>query len=149
MNRKILVPLDGSELAECVLPHVIKMVRNDHIDEVILFYVIETPAKCEVQGFSSSALRDAFYRSAHEYLSGIQANLSGERVVVTQEIQEGNIVTSIIEYTKKNAVDLFAITTQGFSHLRRMALGHVALKLLQDSHVPLLMIKPQANRKLN
>nr|HPJ97487.1 universal stress protein [Syntrophales bacterium] len=84
-----------------------------------------------------------------EYLNGIQASLSGERVVVTKEIQEGNIVHSIIEYTKKNAVDLIAITTQGFSRMRRMALGHVALKLLQDSHVPLLMIKPQANRKLN
>ena len=58
MFNKLLVPLDGSKLAECILPYVEELVKGQHVKEVILFRVCEQPqipADCSIPALDSPA----------------------------------------------------------------------------------------------
>jgi len=142
MYEKVLVPLDGSELAECALPHVINLFKKGVVEEVILLQIVEIPSVLLEEGFDFIGLKTAQISKAQKYLTGIQSQLSAEGSNVKSEVLEGNTAHSIIEYAKRNDVQLLVIATHGYTGMKQLMFGSVALRILHDAHVPVLLIRP-------
>jgi nucleotide-binding universal stress UspA family protein len=142
MYQKVLVPLDGSELAECVLPQVRNLARDGVVGEIILLNVVEVPSVWVAEGFDFITLKNNQMVAKQKYLAGLQSQLKSEGMKVNVEVLEGETSHSIIEYTKENHVDLIVIATHGYKGIKRVMFGSVALKVLHDAHVPVLLIRP-------
>lgn len=147
MYQKILVPLDGSELAECVIPHVEAIAGGCDVGNVVLLRVAE-PVKLfigEYQGFSGEDWQqiEAEHRTAAEnYLKQLMGRLNLDGVnLQSKVIVGGNVAEDIAHYAHDNQVDLIIIATHGRSGLSRWVWGSVADRVLRASTVPVLMVR--------
>jgi nucleotide-binding universal stress UspA family protein len=141
MFKKVIVPLDGSALAESTLPFVKNLAKEGCIEEVILLNVVEIPIVWISESFDIFPLKNAQFRRAQEYLESIEEQFSSEGIQVKSEILEGTAAKCIVEYAQKNAVDLIVIGTHGYTGMKELVFGSVALKVLHDSNVPVMLIK--------
>ncbi len=147
MYQKILVPLDGSELAECVLPHVESIARGCGVQNVIFLRVVEPfymPSGGDGVSFSDKDIKriNSENRTAAEsYLSQLASRTKYDRVNVQSEVITGKAADSIAEYVTKNEVDLIVIATHGRSGVSRWVWGSVADRVLRSACVPILMVR--------
>ena len=93
-----------------------------------------------------NALRNAHLDKSRKYLEKIQSELSSEGIKVKTESLEGTPAQTIVDYAEANDVDLIVIATHGYSGLKKLMFGSVALRVLHDSHVPVLLIRPESCR---
>jgi nucleotide-binding universal stress UspA family protein len=149
MFQKVLVPLDGSELAECALPYVKNMVREGSIGEVILLRVVNVDFRMGTPGnFDINAIRNSVFNEAGKYLDDVKSRLASEAITVTAESVEGNRPAEAIStYVQDNGLDLIVIATHGYTGLKKLMLGSVALGVLHESHIPVLLIRPESCRE--
>jgi len=150
MYQKVLIPLDGSELAECALPEVKKLAGGGLIGEAILLNVFEIDfmgiPTTQTGIIDINVLRNAHLDKSRRYLEKIQSELISEGFKVKMESLEGTPAQTIVNYAEANAVDLIVIATHGYSGMKRLMFGSVALRVLHDSHVPVLLIRPESCR---
>ena len=150
MYQKVLVPLDGSELAEAALPQVRNLAAGGFIGEVILLSVVEI----DLMGIPSTrtgvinypALVKTHFDKTQDYLEKIRSGLSTEGINVKAEAVEGKAAQMIVNYAEKNGVDLIVIASHGYSGMKRLMFGSVALRVLHDAHAPVLLIRPESCR---
>ncbi|MDP2729943.1 MAG: universal stress protein [Dehalococcoidales bacterium] len=148
MYDKILVPLDGSQLAECVLPHVETVARGCGTSEVIFLRVVEpvmipVTAEEDISSLSQKEIdiiNGEIRTSAENYLGKLVKSLKYDGVNIRWEVTSGKATESITEYAVKNKVDLIAIATHGRSGVSRWIWGSVAERVLRSAGVPVLMI---------
>jgi nucleotide-binding universal stress UspA family protein len=144
MYQKILVPLDGSELAECVLPHVKAIASGCDVKQLILLRVVEPLHGGEIPSdISSEVLQEADINAAKEYLAKIKAQLSKEGFDVEAEVLTGRSAEIISDFAQRNEVDLIALSTHGRSGISRWVFGSVADRVVRSSSVPVLLIRPR------
>jgi nucleotide-binding universal stress UspA family protein len=143
MYKKILVPLDGSKLAECVLPHVKAIGKGCGIEKVVLLRVVEPPPAEAPPALDFQALQKAGVTTAEYYLAETKAGLSKEGLNVEATVLTGKPADTITEFAQSNKVDLIALATHGRSGITRWVFGSVADKLLRSCSVPMLLIKPE------
>jgi nucleotide-binding universal stress UspA family protein len=146
MYRKVLVPLDGSELAECALPEVMKLARGGMVGDVILLNVVDIPSLWVAEGLDVLKLKNALLDKAQEYLSGVQSRLSKDGLNVRDVVMEGKAAQTIIDYSRQNAVEMLVLATHGYTGMKQLMFGSVALRVLHDAHVPVLLIRPESCR---
>ena len=150
MYKKVLVPLDGSELAECALNHVKNLVKEGSAGEVTLFNVVKVDAPwAELYGknFDINAMREALFASARKYLAKIESQLNSEGIKVKTEVLEANQpAQAITDYARTKGIDMIVIATHGYTGMKKLMLGSVALNVLHDSHIPVLLIRPESCR---
>ena len=147
MYKKILVPLDGSELAECVLPHVEAIAKGCGVESVVFLRVVE-PFRMVSSGEGSSLSAKDVERinsenkaAAESYLNQLASRTKYDGVAVQSEVINGKAAESIAEYATKNSVDLIAIATHGRSGVSRWVWGSVADRVLRSACVPVLMVR--------
>jgi nucleotide-binding universal stress UspA family protein len=149
MFKKILVPLDGSELSEAALTHVVDITTDCRALEVILMRIRE-PLDPNVIGTLDAKiaveLDEAYRDEASRYLDKVVATLKEKGITAKTEILAGNPAEEIIKYSQKNNVDLIIMSTRGRSGISRWVFGSVAEKVIRNSTVPVL-IKPPATGK--
>jgi len=147
MFEKTLVCLDGSELAEQILPYAIEQAKKFK-SKVILLQAISSPSSV-ISGTGSvtgPALQDqikAEDNKATKYLLRIASKLQSEDIEVEYTTVRGVPGHAIVEYSRENEVGLIAIATHGHSGIRRAILGSVADYVVRESHLPMLVIKPK------
>ena len=147
MFRKILVCLDGSSLAEQVLPYATEVAERFG-SRIVLLQVVHLPASfaaAAAQG-AEKILEEETVRLASEataYLEGVAAALRAKGLEVETVTQEGPPTETIVAYARENAVDLIAVGTHGRKSLGRLVFGSVADHVLKHSSVPVLTVKPQ------
>lgn len=154
MYKKVLVPLDGSELAECALSHVKNLVKEGAEGEVILLNVVNVSFTIasnlmgEVNDIiDNNAIRKDLFIKSRKYLENVASRLTSEGIKVKTESREGSDPAGTIsDYAQKNGVDLIVIATHGYTGLKKMMLGSVALGILRESHIPVLLIRPESCR---
>jgi nucleotide-binding universal stress UspA family protein len=156
MYKKILVPLDGSKLAECALNHVKKLFQDGLVGEVVLLNAVVTEIPwSEINAgdegrailFDYAAFKKTFIDKSKKYLAKVQARLASKCIKVKIESIESNRPSNTItDYAQKNGVDLIVIATHGYTGMKKMMLGSIALKVLHESNVPVLLIRPEACR---
>lgn len=145
--QTILVPLDGSERAEKILPHVEELARKFE-GRLVLLQVIEPaevgksardPGSIYVIGLLEERLRQA-----RAYLTALQEQLHMQRVNASGRVEHGPIVNKILEVAAHEQADLIAIASHGRTGLARVFYGSVAAGLLQQTDRPLLLIRAEA-----
>lgn len=140
MINHILVPLDGSALAECVLPHVMAIAPVTNA-RVTLAHVMEyaqhegrTPAVDPVDWHLQK-------RELEMYLEQIADQLRKSGLSVEHTIIEGNPAESVIEFARNNNVDLIALSTHGRSGLSGWNVSSVVHKILMRSYKSTLLVR--------
>jgi len=150
MYNKIMVPLDGSELAESVLPHVEAITAGCKISSVVFVRVmspIQLPASVPangILGFSEKKFErmEAQRRQAAEaYLKKIVESTRIEGAVLSYEVLEGSVANTLAHWAEDNGVDLIVIASHGRSGVSRWVYGSVADRVLRSACVPVLMIR--------
>ncbi|MBA4396890.1 MAG: universal stress protein [Syntrophus sp. (in: bacteria)] len=145
MYEKVLVPLDGSKLAECVFPYVRELAAGGVLRELILLNVVEIPSAWVAEGIDLIDIRHLRVNSAQEYLADVQSRVSFAGVKAETEVMEGEPAHIIAEYAKTNGVNLIVIATHGYTGMKRLMFGSVALRVLHDAHIPVLLIRPESS----
>ncbi len=141
-----MVPLDGSALAECVLPHVKTIATGCGCEELILLRVVEPERVYSVSDSSIdpnlAATREIERKkAAEEYLHVIADGLTQPGLTCTTKAVMGRIAESLVDYCVKNSVDLIIIATHGRSGITRWVRGSVADKILRSSKIPVMMVR--------
>jgi len=140
MINHILVPLDDSALAECVLPHVMAIapVMNAR---VTLSHVMEHPHN----GGGTPAIDPVDWHlrkhKSEKYLEQIADHLQKSGLSVEHTILEGNPAECIIEFARNNNVDLIALSTHGRSGLSGWNVSSVVHKILMRSYKSTLLVR--------
>jgi nucleotide-binding universal stress UspA family protein len=143
LYNKILVPLDGSELAECVLPHVKTIAAGCSTGNVVLLRIVEPLPAGTPPAVDFEVVQKACVKEAEKYLARIQAKLSKEGLNAETKVLTGRPAETITDFTRREKVDLIALATHGRSGINRWVFGSVADKLVRSSSVPVLLIRPK------
>ncbi|MFQ5996687.1 MAG: universal stress protein [Dehalococcoidales bacterium] len=147
MYQKILVPLDGSELAECVLPHVEAIAKTGGVKNVTFVRVADTFFSHPTGGggeFSEEYITKYDTESkaaAEKYLNQLVSRLNYGKVKIQAEVLTGKAAETLTDYATKNKVDLIIIATHGRSGVSRWVMGSVADRLLRSACAPVLMVR--------
>jgi len=137
MFKKILVPLDGSKLAEGILPRV-EWLAKIHDGEVTLLRV----ALAHVfPGADPVQHQVDVVREAEEYLAKIEANLKSVGVRVNSVVRYGQDAQEIVDHAKDRGFDLIAMSTHGRTGVTQWVLGSVANKVIHAATVPILLCR--------
>lgn len=145
MYKKILVPLDGSDLAESALEQVCPLAKCAHA-EIVLLRVVSVPVGSYMLVTEPRLIEDAARGAeadALEYLKGVAARLRTDGFKVSFEVGTGVIDETIQEFATSVHADLIAMSTHGRGGLARLVIGSVADQLVRNSKVPILLVRPK------
>ena len=142
MYNKIIVPLDGSELAECVLPHLETIVGGCHVPDIFFIQVVQ-PLRMPSMGDYIPCRMDAANKvSAGEYLNGLISRLEfGQANSQTEVIFDSRVAESLADYASRKEEDLIVVATHGRSGVSRWVWGSITDRILHSSCVPVLMVR--------
>jgi nucleotide-binding universal stress UspA family protein len=146
MYHHILVPLDGSRLAESALPAASYIARVSGA-EVTLIHVIERNAPKEIHG--DRHLTN--FIEATKYLEELKKKSFPQGIKVKCHVHEEsveNVANSIAEHSGELKPDLIVMCTHGQSGLRELLFGTIARKVIALSSIPLLIIHPSDNEPM-
>ncbi len=136
MFSRILVPLDGSPLAEAILPEVMELAAL-HGAEVMLLRVALAHA---FPGVNQTDVQVRAVEEAEGYLAGVQQHLEARGLLVNCAVRYGHAAGEILEHAQARGATLIAMSTHGRSGIRRWVLGSVAEAVLRASPVPVLLL---------
>jgi nucleotide-binding universal stress UspA family protein len=151
--KKILVCLDGSHLAEQILPYAVEQARLFR-SKLVLLRVIQTPVSevtISPKATAPVAEKENEYYSLEEkeatnYLLSIADSYQQSAIDSEWAIVQGdNPEETIVDYARKNNFDMIAMCTHGRGGLNRLVLGSVADHILRNAEMPLLILKPRHN----
>jgi nucleotide-binding universal stress UspA family protein len=144
MYSKILVPLDGSERAEAILPHA-ESLATTYDAEIILLHIVEPHDSVisPIQGayMLDQNLLEKKAQKAEKYLALRQNRLRMKGISSQIIVARGAPVEGIINTAERERVDLIAMASHGRTGLARVFYGSVAAGLLHRIDRPLLIIR--------
>lgn len=138
MYTRILVPLDGSRVAEGVLPHVQEMAKAMG-SEVVLLRVLQP---WQIEEGKYPAPIELRMKSAYKYLARVREALAGHGIPVTTAVTSGiDLGDAIVQWVQDNDVDAIALMSHGFGRAAKAIFGSVTERLLERSPVPVLVVR--------
>ncbi len=144
MYKKILVPLDGSNLAEQALPYASELCKG--VTEVTLFQVVHLPLPLTAPDVNMAVpLPDqkALLKESLDYLDEIAEKLKMDGVKVKTAVVERDVTAeAIADYARENDIDLIVMTTHGRSGVSRLIFGSVAESVIRHTQCPVLVVRP-------
>jgi len=174
LYEKILVPLDGSKLAESVLPYVEEVAQRCDTQNVILISVTErirgmqavagrghyeapiagTPISSMDQAWETAreSTRDVpvgvgkMQKQADRYLNRIAKRLQSKGIKVSTEVLLGDPAEEIMIYAKIKPINLIAMSSHGRSGISRWTHGSVADRVFRSVDVPVLMVRAPGSK---
>jgi nucleotide-binding universal stress UspA family protein len=152
MARRILIPLDGSQLAEQVLPHVKALVECQGaeihllsvapvIDNVAASVMLYPLYVYREQLADEDAERKRIETELTNYLQGVARGLEQAGAQVKCAVRFGSPADEILSYASEHKIELIAMCTHGRSGLARWAYGSVADRVLRVSPCPVLLVR--------
>jgi len=150
MFEKILVCLDGSILAEQILPLVEAQAKQFN-SQVVFLQIVPFPMAQVIEAgatyYDAKVLaeqEEASFQKAISYLQNVSLTFKAKSIKVeTVVIKNSLIGKSILGYAGENKIDLVAIATHGHGGLGRLVFGSVADYILRESGLPMLVIRPK------
>ena len=162
--QRILVPLDGSELAALALPHA-ETIATLAGARLILIQVVPDAATMAVEATLPStgvgmptmdpylaasqfeSVEEELTKSAETTLAEAAAPLLAKSLPVETVVLKGTPADSIIAYAAENNVDLIVMSTHGRTGLRRLVFGSVAERVLHYATCPILLVRVTAKER--
>ena len=156
MYDRILVPLDGSPLAEAVLPHAeglastlgsrIHLVQVVHQLSQLVGLAGPSDATAALPAINMEVLIETTEREAvmaDAYLQRVAEGLQSRGLEATWEVRRGNPGSELIQCVQDQDIQLVAISTHGRAGLGRFLFGSVANRVAREAGVPVLLIRPE------
>jgi nucleotide-binding universal stress UspA family protein len=142
MYKKILVPLDGSELAKAALDEAVKLAICSGA-EIILFQVVTfMPIYGSPELVTPLIIDEKQKEAAEKYLANLAEELKTRGLRVTALVKTGQqVAVEIIDFAKESGVDLIVMGTHGRSGITRWVLGSVTHKVLVRAETPVLLLR--------
>jgi nucleotide-binding universal stress UspA family protein len=137
MYQTILLPLDGSPVAEAILPQVVKLVSALK-SRLIL---VRVSRSYTLPGLDPSGAQIEAVQQAQSYLEDIQKRLADQGIESEIHVPYGDPAWKILEICKRHDLDLIAMSTHGRSGLGRWVMGSVAEKVVRHSDKPVLLMR--------
>jgi nucleotide-binding universal stress UspA family protein len=126
MYKRIMVPLDGSELAQCALPHALELARA--LEATLLLFYVRDPRSGSVE-------------AARRYLAFVRDQQTSSGVRIEILVGEGPVAAAIMEAAEHERIDLITMATHGRSGMQRVVYGSVAEQVLRSSSKPILLVR--------
>lgn len=137
MFKKILVPLDGSALAEAVMPEVTELATSQGAEVVLLRVALaHTPPGADQIEAQVYAVEEA-----ERYLAEVESRFAGRGIKAGSAVRYGRAAEEILDHVETCGADLIAMATHGRSGIRRWVLGSVAETVLRAAPVPVLLLR--------
>lgn len=149
MYKRILVPLDGSRLSEAVLPYAQNLAIALNA-EIILLHVEVGPAPEFDPHTPVLAPPDEIKKlraDIKSYIKIVCSKLEKEGARATYLLREGPVAETILEAAEIMQVDLIAMSTHGHTGVLRLLLGSAAERVVHQSRIPVMLIRPKAEKQ--
>ena len=142
LMKRMLVPLDGSRLAEAAIPHA-ESLAGVLGTELVMFQVMEPgPPWIAEEAFAMyPEVEEGRKASAMTYLDGAGKALKERGLSISSAIDSGSPADQIADYAEANDIDLIAMSTHGRSGLGRWVFGSVTNKVLHAGDTPVLTVR--------
>lgn len=144
MYNKILVLLDGSKLAECILPHAESLAQN-YKSSLVLLSVIEAESivgRAPPNSDLFQEMMDSKRDELEKYLNGLKGTFRKKKIKAEVHICFGPVVREIVEAADKLSIDLVLIGSHGKSGLLELVFfGGVSSGVLNRINKPLLVVR--------
>jgi nucleotide-binding universal stress UspA family protein len=142
MYKKILVPLDGSELAKTALDQAEKLAKSFDA-EIVLFQVVPfMPIYGSPELVTPLIVDEKQKEGVENYLAELAEELKKRGFRVTTAVRTGQqVAAEIIDFAKESGVDLIVMCTHGRSGISRWVLGSIAHKILIRAETPILLLR--------
>ena len=140
MLSRILVPLDGSPLAEVVFSQVIELATLRKAEIVLLRVALAHT----ILGTDPVEAQVRVVEEAQAYLAKIEARLVAQGLAVKSVVRYGHAADEILDQARTGGTELIAMSTHGRGGVRRWVLGSVAETVVRHSPVPVLLVRAVA-----
>lgn len=141
MFEQILVPLDGSQLAECVLPHAVTMARVFQ-SRLLLLQVVDYPqTKAGPVRMVDPLHWQVRKTEAKAYLDAIALRLRETGLITEGHLVEGRPAGRIVQFARDRGVDLILLSSHGLSGLSRWNVSSVAQKVIFQAGKPVMIVR--------
>jgi len=137
--KTILVPLDGSTMAEQVLSEVKKITSSD--STLHLLQVVTTENVPYFPFTNPDKFHQELKKEAEGYMQEVEERLKGQGYTVDAVVRSGNPAEQIVNYASQLNADIIAMTTLGAGGLAHWLLGSVAEKVVRHAATPVLLIR--------
>jgi nucleotide-binding universal stress UspA family protein len=144
--KRVLVPLDGSEPGESVLPFLTDIAGPLDMTIVLLRVIEPLPTTVIDAGAGTVDDVDARRRDAVEYLAPLAVALRARGIDTTTTVRVGRAEDEILAAAKAEGADLIAMSTHGRSGLGRLLFGSVAEQVLRQAEVPVFLLRQTRRR---
>jgi nucleotide-binding universal stress UspA family protein len=126
MYKRVMVPLDGSDLAQTALPHALELCRGLGAT-LLLLYVSDT--------------RHGSPEASRRFLDFTRRQHASDGVAIETLVREGPVAEAIVRAAEQEQIDVIAMATHGRSGLQRAVYGSVAEQVLRSSTKPVLLVR--------
>ena len=142
MYKRALVALDGSPVAETIIPFILDIAGPLDL-EVILLRVLQPLPPVVVEGAAYAPAGDPVAEriDAQEYLAPVAIELRNKGVRVRAEVRSGDPAREIVAAAHDAGADLIAMSTHGRGGLGRLIFGSVAEAVLREAKIPVLLMR--------
>ena len=146
MFDHIVVPLDGSKLSEAVLSYVVSLARHLR-SKIVLLHAESHPYADMFDGERAAEIyraqaTEGTSPSSSDYLGSISERIRKDGVQCETFIDYGSPAAVILNYIRDHSPHLLAMSTHGFSGIRRMVVGSVTTTVLPRARIPVLVVHP-------
>ncbi|MBN1374695.1 MAG: universal stress protein [Dehalococcoidia bacterium] len=145
MFNRILIPLDGSKLAESVFPYAVDMAvtRKSSVELVTVFEPFQIPPHIGMV-FDEDNIKEynkSSQKSHFDYLQKIKQFFEANGIETNTTVLQGKVDETLIDYANSNEFDLIIMATHGRSGVERWIMGSVADKFIHYSVTPILLVR--------
>ena len=150
MYKKILVPLDGSKLAECALPHALSIAKAFKAEIVLVSVTERVPGGVLMDDPSKpsgeTVIPEAtgkLQKQAQKYLDRVAKNLEPEGIKISTDVQLWQPAQGIMDSAWLYKCDMIVMASHGRSGISKWTHGSTAEKVFRATNIPVLMIRAQ------
>jgi nucleotide-binding universal stress UspA family protein len=136
-GERILVPLDGSECAESVLPKVEELAERKKEGICLLRVALAHT----FPGVDQTEAQVEVVREAEEYIHGVEERLKAKGFDVNAHVRYGDAVEEILDHAAQREIDLVAMATRPHRGVKHFFLGCVAEKVLRHTPKPVFLVQ--------
>ncbi len=142
MYKRALVPLDGSSVAETIIPFIVDIAGPLDM-EVVLLRVVEPIAPVVIEGARHVEIEDVEARrtDAEEYLAPIAVELRNKAVRVETRVRRGNPAEQIVAVARETGADLIAMSTHGHRFVNDLIRGTTVDHVRHTARIPVLLLR--------
>ena len=136
-KERILVPLNGSQCAENVIPRVEELAKAKEAGICLLRVALAHT----FPGVDQTEAQVKVVREAEEYLHGLEEPLKAKGFDVDTHVRYGNEVEEILDHAAQKEIDLVAMSTHGYRGVKRLFLGSVAERVIRKTPKPVFLVR--------